>query len=73
LQIYNDQEAELLLEAKYPGQHLDIIPGSFWKPCFELRSFFSVARRFTLEGREMYLLPGGVSVDSLSVSSLGGA
>ncbi|MEA5392102.1 papain-like cysteine protease family protein [Cyanobium gracile UHCC 0139] len=73
LQIYNDQEAELVLKEKYPGQLLDIIPGCFWKPCFELRSFFSVARRFRLEGREMYLLPGGVTADSFSISTVGGA
>jgi hypothetical protein len=72
LQIDNDQEMRLTLETMYPGRLFDIIPGYFWKPCFELRSFFSVARRFRLEDKEMYLLPGGVTVDSLTSSSIGG-
>jgi hypothetical protein len=72
LQIDNDKEMKFTLEAEFPGQQYDIVPGYFWKPCFELRSFFSVARRFRLEDKEMYLLPGDIIVDTLTMSIIGG-
>jgi hypothetical protein len=72
LQIDNDQEMEEKLQQKYPGTPFEIIPGCFWKPCFELRSHLSVARRFRLENKEMFLLPNGNATDLLTESPIGG-
>ena len=72
-QIYDDQAMESVLRDKFPGQAFEIVPGYFWEPCFELRSYLSVARRFRLEGKEMFLLPDGIVVNQLSKSGIGGA
>ncbi len=72
LQIDNDQEMESKLQEKYPGSSFEIVPGYFWKPCFELRSRLSVARRFKLGDKEMFLLPDGNVADLLTESLVGG-
>lgn len=72
LQIDNDQEMESKLQQKYPGASFEIIPGYFWKQCFELRSRLSVARRFRLRGKEMFLLPNGNVTELLTESTIGG-
>jgi len=72
LQIDNDQEMESKLREKYPGASFEIIPGYFWKQCFELRSRLSVARRFRLGDKEMFLLPNGNVTDLLTESPIGG-
>jgi len=46
LQIDDDEEMKSKLQEKYPEVSFEIIPGCFWKPCFELRSHLSIARRF---------------------------
>ncbi|WP_019505762.1 C39 family peptidase [Pleurocapsa sp. PCC 7319] len=72
LQIDNDQEMESKLREKFPGESFEIIPGYFWKQCFELRSRLSVARRFRLGDKEMFLLPNGNVSDLLTESLVGG-
>jgi hypothetical protein len=72
LQIDNDQEMESKLQEKFPGESFEIIPGYFWKQCFELRSRLSVARRFRLRDKEMFLLPNGNVTDILTESAIGG-
>jgi hypothetical protein len=71
-QIYDDQAMETVLRDKFPGQSFEIVPGYFWEPCFELRSYLSVARRFILEGKEMFLLPNGIVINQLTKSDIGG-
>jgi len=73
LQIDNDQEMESKLREKFPGASFEIIPGYFWKQCFELRSCLSVARRFRLGDKEMFLLPNGNVTELLTESLVGGA
>ena len=72
LQIDDDEEMKSKLQEKYPGASFEIIPGCFWKPCFELRSRLSVARRFKLGDKEMFLLPDGNVADLLTESLVGG-
>jgi hypothetical protein len=72
LQIDDDQEMEAKLQQKFPGASFEIIPGYFWKPCFELRSYLSVARRFRLGDKEMFLLPNGNVTEFLTESGIGG-
>ncbi|EAW43033.1 C39 family peptidase [Nodularia spumigena CS-584] len=72
LQIDNDQEMETKLQENFPGASFEIIPGYFWKQCFELRSRLSVARQFRLENKEMFLLPNGNVTDLLTESLVGG-
>ena len=55
--IYNDQGAEAQLKQKFPGASFEIIPGYSWKS--EFKSFSSTARRFKIDGKEMFLLPNG--------------
>jgi hypothetical protein len=71
--IYDDPAMTLLLREKFPGQSFVIKPGYFWEPCYELRSYLSVVRQFTLEGKEMFLLPNGSIVEKLSKMDIGGA
>jgi hypothetical protein len=72
LQIYTDDEMRRDLDLKFPGHAVVIEPGFFWKSCFELRSRFNVARKFKLDGREMFLLPDGSTVDALHDFPKGG-
>jgi hypothetical protein len=72
LQIDNDQEMALKLQEKYPGASFEIIPGYFWKQCYELRSHLSVARQFRLEGKKMFLLANGNVTELLTESLVGG-
>ena len=72
LQIDNDQELESKIQEKFPGESYEIIPGYFWKQCFELRSRLSVARCFRLRDKEMFLLPNGNVTDLLTEYPIGG-
>ncbi len=69
LPIYNDSEMQQVLRKLFPARNFEILNGYFWKPCVELRSRLAVARRFRLEGQEMWLLPDGTVVESLTDSA----
>jgi hypothetical protein len=64
--IYNDQEMEAQLQTIFPVVTFQIESGYFWKFCFELRSRLSVARRFSIDGKKMFLLPNGEVTEQLS-------
>ena len=64
--IYNDQEMEAQLQTIFPVVTFQIESGYFWKLSFELRSRLSVARRFSIDGKKMFLLPNGEVTEQLS-------
>lgn len=63
--IIGDAEMHKIISSLFPKSSFKIVPGYFWEPCFELTSRLSVARRFTADGKEMFLLPNGRAVDQL--------
>ena len=66
LQLYNDREMKERLQTIFLGATVQIEPGYFWKFCFELRSRLSVVRRFSIDGKEMFLLPNGNVTERLT-------
>lgn len=66
MQIYSDSELQRDVGVQYAGAKIDVLPGYFWKPCYELRSRFNVVRRFTLNSNPQLILPTGKIVGTLT-------
>lgn len=70
--IIDDSEATQLITSFFPTTSFNILSGYFWKPCVELTSRLSIARKFTINSNEMFLLPNGQVIRHLTEFSKGG-
>jgi hypothetical protein len=66
--IIENAEMHKIITSLFPQASFKIVPGYFWEPCIELTSRLSVARKFTIDSKEMFLLPDGHALDQLHIN-----
>ena len=70
--LLEDAELRQIIESQRPGAAIEIESGYFWKRSTYLRSRLAVARRATVNGQPIYVLPDGQLVDDLANPTKGG-